>query len=90
MMIFKQQKYDFFLEWQNNVSRVREIYKMEGAEIPSWCAVGLADKDRREITEGLPKGWLDYGVKIKKVLLFVNSLCNVLTLKWYVIAAMKA
>ena len=40
------QKYDFFLEWQNNVSRVREIYKrcrdtVEGASRDRRKVVGL-------------------------------------------------
>ena len=51
---------------------------IKGAEIPS--------KVRREIAERS----LDFGVKIKKVLLFVNSLCNVMILKWYVVAAKNA
>ena len=33
---------------------------------------------------------LYYILKISKLLLFVDGLCNVLILKWYVIAAKKA
>lgn len=47
-------------------------------------------KDRRKIAERSPKGRLGRMLKIRKLLLFVDGLCNVLILKWYVIAAKKA
>lgn len=48
--------------------------------------IDAIEMGRREIAEG-PSG---YRVKIRKLLLFVGGLCNVLILKWYVIAAKKA
>lgn len=43
-----------------------------------------------DAAEKSPKGRLDYGVKIKKLLLFVDGLCNVLIFWLYAVAEKKA
>ena len=47
-------------------------------------------KDHRRITEGLSKGRLGCMLKIRLLLLVMDGLCNMLILRWYVIAAKKA
>lgn len=59
-----------------------------------WREVSCGiEKGRRGTAEGFPKdsrGLSGNWVKIKSLRLFIDGLCNVLILKWYVIAAKKA
>ena len=69
------------------------MYSLQVAEKGKWGQshdMKNGDIFYLDAAEKSPKGRLDYGVKIKKLLLFVDGLCNVLIFWLYAVAEKKA
>ena len=76
----------------------------EGAEVAAGAGLvgadvgtgagGSVDNDRRAMASAWPtriaEKSLYYGMKIRKLLLFICNMCNVMIFRWFVVAAKKA